>query len=117
MPRSGAVEAEAAPAQADVPAPADNEVVEDADVEQLAGLDQFGRDRHVLGRGRRVAGGVVVRDDDRRRVLLQRFFSLIGFAEKGRLQTKAVANGRLDLLKHRPTHLSGRRCRKTTSIY
>jgi hypothetical protein len=48
---------------------ADDDVVEDGDVEQPPGLDQLGRHGDVLARGRGVAAGVVVDDDERRAVV------------------------------------------------
>ena len=64
MPALHLAEAEAATAQADVAAGADDDVIEHADVEQAAGLDDLGGDGYVLRRGGGVAAGVVVSNGD-----------------------------------------------------
>jgi len=48
-------------------------VVEDVHIQQFARFDDLARDGDVFGGGGGVARGVVVGDNDRRRVLLQRF--------------------------------------------
>ena len=57
-------EGEAAFFEADVAVAADNDVVEDLDVEEAAGFDDHLGDADVFGAGRGVAAGVVVDDDD-----------------------------------------------------
>ena len=46
------------------PLPADDHVVQQLDVQQLARLDQLAGEGRVLGAGRRVLAGVVMADDD-----------------------------------------------------
>ena len=67
-PRRRPVEGDAAVAQRHVGVVADDEVVEQADVEQPAGGEGLGRQVQVVGRRRRVARRVVVDEDDARRV-------------------------------------------------
>ena len=60
------------PAKARVPVAADDQVVVDGDAERLADLDDRLRHLDVGARRRRVAGGVVVDEDDGGRGKLQR---------------------------------------------
>ena len=57
-------EAQAQPLQGEPAALADDEVVEQLDIEQLAGRDNLDGEGDVGRRGRRVAGGMVVDGDD-----------------------------------------------------
>jgi hypothetical protein len=52
--------------EGDVPAVADHGVIEETDTEQLAGLFESARDRHVFGRWRGVSTGVPMHHDQRR---------------------------------------------------
>src|SRR5438067_8230533 len=54
---------QAALLQTDIALSADNQVVEHIHIEQLASLNNLFGDAHVFRRGRRVAAGVVMRDD------------------------------------------------------
>jgi hypothetical protein len=61
-------EAEATLSKRSVAIASQNEMVEHVDVKELAGLDDLAGHQDILGRGGRVAGGMVVGNDQRCRV-------------------------------------------------
>ena len=63
-----------------------HEMVEHVDVEELAGLDELFGEQHVVGRGRGVAGWVVVHHDNRGRVELDRLAEHLGDAHPGAVE-------------------------------
>ena len=67
MRRDSLVEAESSLFERDeTVAASDDQVIQHVNIQQLPGLDDGTRNAHVVGAGRRVAGGVVVYRDDRR---------------------------------------------------
>ena len=62
-------------------------MIEHVDVEQLAGRDDLACHQHILGAGRGVAGGMVVDDDQRRAVALERFFTSLNTIRKSPLSS------------------------------
>src|SRR4051812_41473039 len=74
-------EAEALAAQADVATVADDEVIEDFDVEDLPGFDEFAGDGDIVGGRGGIAGGVVVGDNEGGRILTYRLLEDLGDAD------------------------------------
>ena len=83
-------EGEAAFFEADVAVAADNDVVEDLDVEELAGFDEHLGDADVLGAGRGVAAGVVVDDDDGGGQAADRFTEDLADAHDGGVEAAGI---------------------------
>jgi hypothetical protein len=77
----GPTESQAALFEADKAALADDEVVQRLNVQQLARLDEHLGQAHVFGRRGGVAGGVVLNDDDRRRVVPDGVAEQLGHAD------------------------------------
>ena len=84
---------ESALAEAHVARVTDDEVIEDVDAEEFASSRKASRDLVVLRTRRRVAAGVIVREDDRRRVRENRRFE--HFA---RVNDRAVERATTDLV-------------------
>src|SRR5581483_1425359 len=87
-------EPEASLLQTNVSLVADDQVIEDIDVEHLAGLGDLASNLNVLVRGGGVAARVVVYDDKRRGVLANRLAEQLGHAHDRGVQTAAVDRGR-----------------------
>jgi hypothetical protein len=62
-------------------------MIEHVDVEQLAGRDDLASYEHIFRAGGWVAGGVIVDDDQRRAVALERLFTSFKTISKNRLSS------------------------------
>lgn len=87
------VEAEAAFFEGDELLVADDDVVEDLDVEEFAGGDELAGDMNVFGGGGGVAGGVVVGDDDGGGVVAEGGAEEFADAEDGAVEATDVDGG------------------------
>jgi hypothetical protein len=61
-------------------------MVKHVNIQQLPGLDDLLGDQDIVGRGRRVAGRVVVNDDDRGRVVFDRLPKYLGDPHAGAVE-------------------------------